>query len=176
MLLHVVKELLLLTADRGCWGNWIQQAQAMRARTGPQMALASGDRFATVGVVHVWEVLMPTKEETYDEAVALQQQGRLEEAIGKLESLVEQEPDYALAYAALSVFYGKASRFDEAVAAARKVCELEPDDPFSFVAMSLICQKAGRLREAEEALFEARRAQVAAYMARQRQQDPEQSQ
>ncbi len=115
---------------------------------------------------------MPTKEEIYDEAVALQQQGKLDEAISKLESLVEQETDYALAYAALSVYYGKANRYDEAVAAARKVCQLEPDDPFSHVAMSLICQKAGRMREAEEALYEARRAQVAAHMAQQQQQQP----
>lgn len=114
---------------------------------------------------------MPTKEEIYDEAVALQQQGKLHEAIDMLEALIEQETDYALAYAALSVFYGKANRYDEAVAAARKVCQLEPDDPFSHVAMSLICQKAGRMREAEEALYEARRAQVAAHMARQQQQN-----
>ena len=95
---------------------------------------------------------MPTVDELYDEAIAVQQAGGLEEAVGKLEQLTAQHPDYALAHAALSVFYGKLNRPDEAVEQAQRVCELEPDDPFSFMAMSLICQKAGRIPEAEQAL------------------------
>lgn len=105
---------------------------------------------------------MPTNEQMYDEAVKLQQDGNPEDAVGKLQELLRQDPKYALAHAALSVFYSKLEKHDEAVEHARKVCELEPEDPFSFVAMSLICQKAGRLREAEESLMEARRAQFAA--------------
>lgn len=105
---------------------------------------------------------MPTKEAMYDEAIAIQQQGNLEEAVGKLHELLEAHPDYPLAHAALSVFYSKLEKHDEALEHGQKVCELEPEDPFSFVAMSLICQKAGRLREAEQALMEARMAQVAA--------------
>ena len=75
---------------------------------------------------------MPTKEQRYDEAIELQQSGRLKEAVGKLEALVEQEADYALAHSALSVFYGKLEQPDKAVEHARKACELEPDDPFCF--------------------------------------------
>ena len=106
---------------------------------------------------------MPTKEEMYDEAVAIQQKGNLEEAVGKLRELLDAHPDYALAHAALSVFYSKLEKHDEAVEHGQKVCDLEPEDPFSFVAMSLICQKAGRLQEAEQALMQARTAQVAAH-------------
>ena len=109
---------------------------------------------------------MPTKEEMYDEAIELQQGGNLKEAVDKLHALLEQEPDYALAHSALSVFYDKLERPDEAVEHARKVCELEPEDPFSFMAMSLICQKVGRLQEAEEALMQARQAQVTAQQHR----------
>jgi Flp pilus assembly protein TadD len=105
---------------------------------------------------------MPTKEEMYDEAIRLQQQGDLEQAVGKLQELVEQHADYALAHAALSKFYSSMERHDEAIEHAQKVCELEPEDPFSFDAMSLICQKAGRLAEAEHALREAWQARVAA--------------
>ncbi|HUT93270.1 MAG TPA: scaffolding protein [Thermoguttaceae bacterium] len=105
---------------------------------------------------------MPTKEEMYDEAIAIQQKGSLEEAVVKLQELLDVHPDYALAHAALSVFYSKLEKYDEAVEHGQKVCDLEPEDPFSFVAMSLICQKGGRLREAEEALMQARMAQVAA--------------
>lgn len=105
---------------------------------------------------------MPTVHEAYDEAIALQQAGKLDEAVGKLEALAAEHPDYALAHAALSVFYGKLNRQDEAIEQARKVCELEPDDSFSYMAMSLTCQRAGRLPEAEEALGTAMEKQWAA--------------
>ncbi|MCE5266898.1 MAG: tetratricopeptide repeat protein [Planctomycetaceae bacterium] len=105
---------------------------------------------------------MPTVHEAYDEAIALQQAGKLDEAVSKLEALAAEHPDYALAHAALSVFYGKLNRQDEAIEQARKVCELEPDDSFSYMAMSLTCQRAGRLPEAEEALGTAMEKQWAA--------------
>jgi Flp pilus assembly protein TadD len=95
---------------------------------------------------------MPTVDQLYDEAIELEQAGKLEEAVGKLESLIVDHGDYALGHAALSVFYGKLNRHDEAVEHAQRVCELEPDDSFSFMAMSMICQRAGRIPEAEQAL------------------------
>jgi predicted Zn-dependent protease len=108
---------------------------------------------------------MPTVDQRYDEAIDLQQAGKLEEALGQLEALIAEQPDYALAHAALSVFYGKLDRPDEAIDHARKVCELEPDDPFSFMAMSLVCQRAGRLPEAEQALAAAMEKQWTARQA-----------
>jgi Flp pilus assembly protein TadD len=102
---------------------------------------------------------MAALDQIYDEAIALQEGGQLDEAVKKLEQLVEQDPEYALAHSALSVFYGRLERLDEAVEHAQKVCALEPDDPFSYVALSLICQKAGRIEEAEVASMEARRRQ-----------------
>lgn len=102
---------------------------------------------------------MPSVDESYDEAIALQEKGDLEGAVAKLESVLAQSPDHALSHTALGVFYGRLERFDEAVDHAKRVCELEPDDPFSFVALSLICQKAGRLAEAEDASMQARRLQ-----------------
>ncbi len=105
---------------------------------------------------------MPSKEELYDEAIELQQQGKMEEAIAKLRQLAADEPAYALAYAALGVFMSRLDRHDEAIEHARKVCELEPQDPFSFVAMSLICQKAGNNSEAEQAMIAAQQAEIVA--------------
>jgi Flp pilus assembly protein TadD len=109
---------------------------------------------------------MPTAEQRYDAAIDLQQAGKLDEAVAELQALIADQPDYALAHAALSVFYGKQGRQDEAVEHARKVCELDPDDPFSFMAMSLICQRAGRLPEAEQALGTAMEKQWAARQAK----------
>ena len=95
---------------------------------------------------------MSHADELFDEAVELKEAGKIEEALGKLEALIEEEPDHALAHTALSVCYGKLDRHDKAVEHAQKVCELEPDDPFSHIAMSMICQKAGRNEEAEQAM------------------------
>jgi Flp pilus assembly protein TadD len=95
---------------------------------------------------------MPTADQLYDEAVDLQQAGKLDEAISKLEQLIVTSPDYALAHAGLSVFYGKQDRYAEAVEHAQKVCELEPDDPFSYMSLSMICQRAGMIPQAEEAM------------------------
>jgi Flp pilus assembly protein TadD len=108
---------------------------------------------------------MPTVDQLYDEAIDLQQAGKLAEAVGKLEQLAGDHPDYALAHAALSVFYNKLGRQDEAVEQARRVCELDSDDPFSFMAMSLICQRAGRIPEAEQAMGTAMEKQWAARRA-----------
>lgn len=108
---------------------------------------------------------MPTVAQRYDEAIQLQQAGKLEEAVGQLEAIAAEQPDFALAHAALGVFCGKLGRQDEAVEHAKKVCELEPDDSFSFIAMSLVCRKAGRLAEAEQALAAAMQKQWAAHRA-----------
>jgi Flp pilus assembly protein TadD len=98
---------------------------------------------------------MPTVDQLYDEAIDLQQAGKLTEAVSKLEELIVSNPNYALAYSGLSVFYGKLGRHAEAVEHARKVCELEPEDPFSYMALSMICQRAGMNAEAEHAMNEA---------------------
>jgi Flp pilus assembly protein TadD len=98
---------------------------------------------------------MSTADQLYDEAIDLQQAGKVDEAVSKLEELIVSFPDYALAHSGLSVFYGKLGRYAEAVEHARKVCELESDDPFSFMALSMICQRAGMIPEAEAAMNEA---------------------
>ena len=104
---------------------------------------------------------MSTKSERFDQAITQQQQGNVEGAIEQLDALLGDEPDYALAHAALSVFHSRQGNHEKAVDHGQKVCDLEPTDPFSFVAMSLICQKAGKTAEAEQALMQARQAEIA---------------
>jgi len=104
---------------------------------------------------------MSPADTLYDEAINLQQAGKLEEAVKRLEELAQSQPDYALAHAALSAFYSKQGRHGEAVEQAQVVCQLDADDPFSFMAMSLVCQRAGMIREAEEAMAEAMNRQWA---------------
>jgi len=105
---------------------------------------------------------MPTKVAMYDQAITLHEQGALEEAVGTLQELVRQEPNYPLAHAALSRFYSLQEKHDQAVEHGQMVCDLEPDDPFSYVALSLVCQRAGRIPEAEQAMMQARQVCFAA--------------
>jgi len=105
---------------------------------------------------------MPSVDQAYDDAVNLQQQGKTEEAIAKLEELTAEAPTYALAHAALGKFYSDLEQFDEAIDHAQKVCEIEPDDPFSFTALSIVLQKAGRMGDAEQAMAQAVQLQFAA--------------
>jgi Flp pilus assembly protein TadD len=100
---------------------------------------------------------MSSLDALYDEAISLMEAGDLEGAKAKLQALLEQDANYALAHSALGVICGRLGQDEEAVAHSQKVCELEPDDPFSFVALSLVCQKVGMLQEAEQASAQARR-------------------
>ncbi len=105
---------------------------------------------------------MSSPETLYDEAIELQQAGKLDEAVTRLENLAQSQPEFALAHAALSAFYSKQGKHDKAVEQALLVCELDPNDPFSFMAKSLVCQRAGMIREAEDAMAEAMNRQWAA--------------
>jgi len=105
---------------------------------------------------------MSSPDTLYDEAIALQQAGKLEEAVKRLEELAQSHPEFALGHAALSAFYSTQGRHDEAVEQALLVCKLDPDDPFSHMAKSIVCQRAGMIREAEEASAEAMNRQWAA--------------
>ena len=85
---------------------------------------------------------MPSLHELYDEADRLKEAGNFDEAIAKLEEIVAQDDEYALAHSALAVLCGKTGRHEDAVSHAKRVCELEPADPFSFTALSVIYQRA----------------------------------
>ncbi|MBA4018135.1 MAG: hypothetical protein C0483_13265 [Pirellula sp.] len=103
---------------------------------------------------------MPTNAEIYDAAQKLKDEGKLEEAVAKLQELLAASPNYALAHSALSVYLGRLGRHPEAVVHARKVCELEPNDMRSFVSMSMVCVKAGMIEEAEYAKARAATLQM----------------
>jgi predicted Zn-dependent protease len=102
---------------------------------------------------------MATNEEMYDEADKLKDAGKLDEAAAKLDALLAQAPDYALAHSAMAVICTKLKRHDEAIKHALRTCELEPEDAFSFTALSVTFQRAGKIPEAEDAMARARMIQ-----------------
>ena len=109
---------------------------------------------------------MPEIHETYEEAEKLKEDGKLEEAVGKLQEILTVDESHALSHAALAVIYGKLQKHDEAMEHAKRVCELEPKDPFSHMQLSVVCQKAFMatqnqqyVRDAEEAMARSRMMQ-----------------
>ncbi len=99
----------------------------------------------------------------YDQADALKEQGKLDEAVAKLNEALAIDGNYALAHSALAILLQKLGKNEEAVQHAQRVCELEPSDPFSYTSMSVICQRvyAGTqntefIRLAEEAMERSR--------------------
>ena len=98
---------------------------------------------------------MANPDEMYDAAIALQEQGNTDEAVGKLEEILSVDPDHVLTHMALGVHLHKLGRMDEAVSHAVRVTELEPEDPFSFTQLSVICMRCGRIPQAEEAMAKA---------------------
>ncbi len=102
-----------------------------------------------------------TKEQWYDECIALQKSGKIEEAAAGLAELIKAYPDYGLAYLASAVFLGQLDRYDEAMDQMHKACELESQDPFYYTAFSALAVKAGNHAEAEDALMKAQQAQFA---------------
>lgn len=77
-----------------------------------------------------------------NEADQLRADGKNEEAIGKLQELIGQDPNYVRAYLGLSVLYHKTGNHEQSVAAAEKAVELEPNDAFNYTALSVTYQRA----------------------------------
>ncbi len=109
---------------------------------------------------------MPTSHELYDEADRLKDQGKLDEAAAKMLELAAQDPQFALAHAALAVILGRLGRHEEAIEHGRKVCELQPNDAFSYTALSVTYQRAYAgtgnmtyIRDAEDAMAKSRTVQ-----------------
>jgi tetratricopeptide (TPR) repeat protein len=85
---------------------------------------------------------MADVNEMYKEAEQLKEEGKLEEAIGKLQQLLEQDEQHVLSHLTLAVLLGKVGNHEQAVRHAQRACELDPNDAFSFTALSVTYQRA----------------------------------
>lgn len=85
---------------------------------------------------------MPDVNQLYQEAEQLKDEGQLNEAIDRLEQLLQSDPNHVLSHLALAVLCGRVGEHEKAIEHGRKACELDSSDPFNFTAMSVTYQRA----------------------------------
>jgi Tfp pilus assembly protein PilF len=85
---------------------------------------------------------MPTVNELYKQHEQLKRDGKLDEAIGTLQELLQQDEKHVLSHLALAVLYGKVGKHDLAVTHGEKAVEIEPQDTFNWTALSTTYQRA----------------------------------
>ena len=100
----------------------------------------------------------------YKEAEKLKDEGKLEEAIAKLNDLLESDDKHVLSHLALAVLYGRVDKHDQAVSHGEKACELDAKDPFNFTAMSVTYQRAWQGTQKQEFIQKAEDAMAKAHL------------
>ncbi|MBE9006264.1 TIGR03032 family protein [Fortiea sp. LEGE XX443] len=72
------------------------------------------------------ELIYPTDDHLYEQAFALQKQGKIKEAIAQYEQLISQYPHYANAWHQLGIIKERQGKTEEAILAYKKVIEINP--------------------------------------------------
>ena len=105
---------------------------------------------------------MAAVSEMYQEAEKLKDEGKLEEAITKLQEVLTQDENHVLSHLALAVVFGRVGKYEESIKHGERACEIEPNDPFNFTAMSVTYQRAWQgtqnpryIQAAEDAMAKA---------------------
>ena len=127
---------------------------AAAALASPRKALADPRILVPVAAVAVfvnWPLLSKTLMRAVTEtnlAVALQAEGRLDDAAGHYQRAIALQPDYAPAYNNLGTALRAKGRLDEAIAAYHRALELRPEYGDAHYNLANALTDAGRPREA----------------------------
>ncbi len=87
---------------------------------------------------------MPEIHVMYDEADRLKDEGHYEQAIAKLQEVLQADPSHVLSHLALAVLYGRTGQHEQAVEHGVRACQLDPHDAFNFTALSVTYHAPGR--------------------------------
>ena len=99
----------------------------------------------------------------YAESEKLRDEGKLEEAAGKLQAALSLDPSHVLSHLALAVIYGRMGQHEQAIEHGEKACELEPTEAFNFTAMSVTYQRAWQGTQHQEYIARAEDAMARAH-------------
>jgi len=98
----------------------------------------------------------------YKQHEQLKAEGKLDEALAKLEECLAADEGYIMGHLGMAVLLGRMGKHDQAVKHGEKACELEPSEPFNFTAMSVTYQRAyagtgdmSYIQKAEDAMARA---------------------
>lgn len=86
----------------------------------------------------------------YREGLALFRQGKLMEAVAKLEAAVAQDDRHADALEALGVLYGRLDRFDDAIRIMQRLAGIDPHSVMAHTNLSIFYMRKGMKEEAEQ--------------------------
>lgn len=93
---------------------------------------------------------MSNLNEQYNEAERLKDEGKFEEAIAKLNGILEVDESHTLSHLALAVLLGRVDRHEDAIKHAQRACEIEPTEAFNFTALSVTSQRAWQGTQRQE--------------------------
>ena len=85
---------------------------------------------------------MPTINDLYKEHEQLKREGKIEEAVAKLEEGLKLDDKHVLSHLALAVLYVKLDKHAQAVDHAEAAVKIEPTDTFNWTALSATYKKA----------------------------------
>lgn len=78
----------------------------------------------------------------YNQAEALKDAGKNDEAVALLEQILQEDPNHVLSHLTLARIFTLTGKHDQAIVHGLKACELEPNETFNFTAMSVTYQRA----------------------------------
>ncbi len=133
-------------------GGLVQAADALARRRWP-LTPALPVAVVIAAVFANWPLLSATLMRAITEtnlAVALQGEGRLDEAIDHYQRAIALHPEYAPAYNNLGAALHAKGRHDDAIATYQQALRLRPDFPLAHYNLANALNDAGRPREAAE--------------------------
>ncbi|QGJ68475.1 Tetratricopeptide repeat-containing protein [Planctomycetales bacterium 10988] len=99
---------------------------------------------------------MAEADKLYDEADELKEEGKLEEAVAKIEEALKIDPDHVLCHYAMAKYQSNLGNHDKAIEYGKKTLELDSQNTFAYTALSVIYRDAGKIPEAEDMLARSR--------------------
>ena len=99
-----------------------------------------------------------------DEAIALKGDGKLKEAVEKLNEAIAAYPEFGRAHLALATYYFELGDAEKMVSHAEQAAMLDSKDPFTFTALSVSYQRAFELTRDESFIMKAEDAMARSRM------------
>ncbi|HEY0591575.1 MAG TPA: tetratricopeptide repeat protein [Thermoanaerobaculia bacterium] len=96
------------------------------------------------------QVVVDPAVEAYNEGAELANQGKMAEAIVKMEAAVAAKPDLTVGHMSLAKLYSRTDAWEKAITAANAALAISPDEPDMFAILAQAYEKTGNKEKAKE--------------------------